>query len=213
VAHNSIRRQEDFPIDEPETSTPAMPVEPTQHLRKDRKPNRNRSCSRTAADVPLRRPASARLPMSAEAQLQLAQAEAIDRPIVGFATHDPTVPCRVLIVDDDDLIISRVSSLLERSGYQVCTARSGEDALRILDSMTCHIVITDWHMPDMDGLDLCRDIRSRAEKAYIYVLMLTVRNGNGDILAALSAGADDYVVKGATAEEILARLEVGRRLN
>jgi DNA-binding response OmpR family regulator len=125
---------------------------------------------------------------------------------------DGAEPCRVLIVDDDELVISRLSSLLERNGYQVCVARSGEEAMRVLHATTCQIVITDWHMPDMDGLDLCRNIRSRADQAYIYVLMLTVCNGRGDVLAGLSAGADDYVVKGATAEEILARLEVGRRL-
>jgi DNA-binding response OmpR family regulator len=67
-------------------------------------------------------------------------------------------------------------------------------------------------MPDMDGLDLCRNIRSRADRACIYVLMMTVRSGRSDILAGLSAGADDYVVKGATAEEILTRLEVGTRI-
>jgi DNA-binding response OmpR family regulator len=169
---------------------------------------------RTAGNVPLRNAASARVSIPAGAGLQLAQNEAIHSAITGIAQFvDPTEPCRVLIVDDDELIISRVSSLLERSGYQVCAARSGEDAMRLLDATTCQIVITDWHMPDMDGLDLCRNIRSRADKAYIYVLMLTVRNGRGDILAGLSAGADDYVIKGATAEEILARLEVGRRIS
>jgi DNA-binding response OmpR family regulator len=151
--------------------------------------------------------------MPADVGLQRAQDQPIDSVIRSIALFvDPTEPCRVLIVDDDELIISRISSLLERSGYQVCAARSGEDAMRVLEATTCQIVITDWHMPDMDGLELCRCIRSRADKAYIYVLMLTVRNGRGDILAGLSAGADDYVIKGADAEEILARLEVGRRI-
>jgi DNA-binding response OmpR family regulator len=151
--------------------------------------------------------------MPAEAHPQLAEHETIHCAVAGFALHiDPTEPCRVLIVDDDELITSKVASLLERSGYRVSTARSGEDAMRVLDATTVQIVITDWHMPGMDGLDLCRNIRSRADRACIYVLMLTVRNGSGDILAGLSAGADDYVIKGATAEEILARLEVGRRI-
>jgi two-component system, cell cycle response regulator len=154
-----------------------------------------------------------RVSLPAEAGRQLAQNEAIDSAITGIAQFfDPTAPCCVLIVDDDELIISRLSSLLEGSGYQVCTARSGEDAMRVLHATACQIVITDWHMPDMNGLDLCRNIRSRADKAYIYILMLTVRNGRSDMLAGLSAGADDYVIKGATAEEILARLEVGRRI-
>jgi PleD family two-component response regulator len=135
-----------------------------------------------------------------------------DEGIACFATHDPKEPCRVLVVDDDELILSRLVSLLQRSGYEAYAARSGEDAMRVLDEKDCQIVVTDWHMPDMDGLDLCRSIRSSADKASIYILMLTVRDGSGDIVAGLSAGADDYAVKGATAEEILARLEVGKRI-
>jgi DNA-binding response OmpR family regulator len=167
---------------------------------------------RTAGNPPLRRAASARVSMPADAHLQLRHDAAIAGAIAGFTTLDPTEPCRVLIVDDDNLIISSVSSLLERSGYEVCSARSGEHAMRALNATNCDIVITDWHMPDMDGLDLCRNIRSSAKNTYIYVVMLTVRNGSGDILAALAAGADDYVLKGAGAGEILARLEVGRHL-
>ncbi len=157
--------------------------------------------------------AATQLAMPAQADLRPAQNAAIDSAIAGVPLRvDAANPCRVLIVDDDELIVSKVATLLARSGYEVCVALSGEHAMQVLDATTCQIVITDWHMPDMDGLDLCRNIRSRADKAYIYVLMLTVRNGRGDILAGLSAGADDYVVKGATAEEILARLEVGRRI-
>jgi two-component system cell cycle response regulator len=126
--------------------------------------------------------------------------------------EEPVVPCRVLVVDDDELVASHLSALLQQAGYEVYFARSGEEALRLLDSTFCQIVLTDWQMPDMDGLALCRNLRLRQGDGYIYVLMLTVRNGRGDILAGMSAGADDYVVKGATAEEILARLEVGRRI-
>jgi DNA-binding response OmpR family regulator len=148
----------------------------------------------------------------ADAHLQVGHDGAIDSAIAGFTTLDPTEPCRVLIVDDDKLIISSVSSLLQRSGYQVFAARTGEHAMRVLNATNCHIVITDWQMPDMDGLDLCRNIRSSAKNTSVYVLMLTVRSGSRDILAALAAGADDYILKGAGAGEILARLEVGRHL-
>jgi two-component system cell cycle response regulator len=118
----------------------------------------------------------------------------------------------VLIADDDELITKYLSSLLRRGGYEVHTARSGEEALRLLDATDCQIVLSDWHMPDMDGLALCRNLRMRTSAGYIYIVMLTVRSGRTDILEGLSAGADDYVVKGATAEEILARVEVGRRI-
>ena len=121
-------------------------------------------------------------------------------------------PCRVLIVDDDDLVRARLSTVLKRSKYEVEIAASGEEALRILNAKHCHIIVTDWEMPDMDGLSLCRCIRVSQEEGYVYVLMLTVRNSKEDVVAGLAAGADDYIIKGAPIEELLARLEVGRRI-
>ena len=120
--------------------------------------------------------------------------------------------CRVLLVDDDAVVRHRLTSLLRAAGYEVYAASSAEEALRFLDSTFCQIVLTDWHMPDMDGLALCRHLRHRRGKGYIYLLMLTVRSGAEDIVTGLTAGADDYVVKGAAPEEILARVEVGRRI-
>ena len=121
-------------------------------------------------------------------------------------------PCRVLVVDDDDLVRSRVSALLRASNYEVEVAASGEEALRVLSAKHCHIVVTDWEMPDMNGLALCRCVRISEEDGYVYVLMLTVRDTKADMLASFAAGADDYIVKGAPINEILARLEVGRRI-
>ena len=73
-------------------------------------------------------------------------------------------------------------------------------------------MLTDWQMPDMDGLALCRYVRTAAYDSYIYVMLLTVRDAQQDILTGLAAGADDYVFKGAPVEEILARVEIGRRI-
>jgi two-component system cell cycle response regulator len=120
--------------------------------------------------------------------------------------------CRVLVVDDDDLVCARLSALLKASQYQVEVAGTGEEALRILNSTHCHIVLTDWQMPDMDGLTLCRQVRLKDQESYIYVLMLTIRNTEHDMQMGLAAGADDYLVKGAPLDEILARLEIGRRV-
>jgi two-component system cell cycle response regulator len=125
---------------------------------------------------------------------------------------DPTRRCSVLLVDDDELVRAQFAALLQVAGYDVYTAASGDEALRVLDETPCQIVLTDWQMPDMDGLALCRNIRLRDSTGYIYVLMLTIRGSRRDILAGLSAGADDYVIKGAATEEILARLQVGRRI-
>ena len=67
-------------------------------------------------------------------------------------------------------------------------------------------------MPDMDGLALCRHIRLRHHEGYIYVLKLTIRDGESDAMTGLAAGADAYVIKGAPINDILARLEIGRRI-
>jgi two-component system cell cycle response regulator len=120
--------------------------------------------------------------------------------------------CTVLVVDDDDLVRAKLCVLLRQAGYEVAAAASGEEALKILSSLDCRIVVADWQMPGMDGLALCRYVRLKHSVNYIYFLMLTVRGHRRDVLKGLAAGADDYLIKGMPMEEILSRLEVGRRL-
>jgi len=120
--------------------------------------------------------------------------------------------CNVLVVDDDELVRAQLASLLRLAGYQVHCAASGAQALLILEGGPCEIVLTDWEMPDMDGPSLCKELRLRDNERYTYVMMLSIRDAPADILGGLHAGVDDYVVKGAPAEELLARVEVGRRI-
>jgi two-component system, cell cycle response regulator len=120
--------------------------------------------------------------------------------------------CRVLVVDDDVLIRAQLCALLHGLDYEVETAASGEDALRLLRSYPCDIVVTDWQMPHMDGLALCRQVRSMEQHEHVYLLMFTVKRSQQELLAGFAAGADDYVVKGTSSEELLARLEKGRGL-
>jgi len=120
--------------------------------------------------------------------------------------------CQVLVVDDDELTRSYVCSLLQLADYVVCQAGSGREALRKLEVEPCEIVVTDWEMPDINGLDLCRALRSRDADRYTYVLIYSVRSGQGDALQALNAGADDYLIKGPSPAELLARVGVGRRI-
>ncbi len=137
-----------------------------------------------------------------------------------YALHETTIvqqlvpqwQCRVLVVDDDEIVRAQLSALLKRAHYEVQVAASGEEALRLLDTVNCQIVLTDWQMPGMDGLELCRRVRQEHVQGYVYVMMLTVRESKSDMLLSLSAGADDYIVKGSPIEEILARMEVARRI-
>ena len=121
-------------------------------------------------------------------------------------------PCNILVVDDDELVVARLVGLLKLAGYQVHSAATGAEALVALNGSPCQIVLTDWEMPDMDGPSLCRALRSRDSERYTYVMLLTVRRNATDVLIGLGAGADDYLVKGASAAELLARIEVGRRI-
>jgi two-component system chemotaxis response regulator CheY len=121
-------------------------------------------------------------------------------------------PCRVLVVDDDELVRTQLATLLKTQLYDIEVAASGEEALRIMDETPCNIVLTDWQMPDMDGLSLCRYVRDGREDAYVYLMMLTVRGASEDILKGLASGVDDYIVKGTPIEELMARMEVARRI-
>ncbi len=91
-------------------------------------------------------------------------------------------------------------------------APTAEQALAALDSEFALIVVLDRNLPGMDGLSLCRAIRGRAWPGYVYVLLLTVRDGESDILAGLDAGADDYVSKRASGAQLLARLRTAQRI-
>jgi two-component system, cell cycle response regulator len=126
--------------------------------------------------------------------------------------RSPRHSCRVLVVDDDVLVRAQLCALLHGSGYEVETAASGDDALRLLRSYPCDIVVTDWQMPIMDGVALCRRVRSMEQHEHVYLLMLTVKGSSQELLTGFAAGADDYVVKGTSSEELLARLEKGRSL-
>jgi two-component system cell cycle response regulator len=126
---------------------------------------------------------------------------------------DAARQCRVLVVDDDELVRARLAAVLQSSDFEVELAASGNDALRIMAATRCQILLTDWQMPEMDGLTLCRNVRDHQSEDYVYVLMHTVRDSQQDLLTGLAAGVDDYVVKGAPIEELLARLEVGRRVS
>jgi two-component system, cell cycle response regulator len=151
------------------------------------------------------------MPSEPGLQLPYDAATGIKDPCLSLKPDAPA-RCPVLIVDDDELVVASLAALLSRADYDVYRADSAEAALRILSVVPCRMVITDWQMPDMDGLALCRCLRSRTNGSYIYILLLSIRKSKQDTLAGLAAGADDYIVKGAPPEEILARANVGRRI-
>jgi two-component system cell cycle response regulator len=118
----------------------------------------------------------------------------------------------VLIVDDDELVLARLQELVAAAGYGVRTAASGNEALTLLQQSAASIVVTDLNMPGMDGFELCRRIRAHAWSGYVYIVLLTVRDKEKDILAGLDAGADDYLSKRTSAAQFTARLRIAKRV-
>jgi two-component system KDP operon response regulator KdpE len=115
---------------------------------------------------------------------------------------------RILVVDDDPQIRRVMRVTLTGQGYEVDDAKSGEAALEKLRDERFDLVLLDMNMPGMGGLDTCREIRSQSE---IAIIMLTVRDSDDDKVAALDAGADDYVTKPYRAPELLARIRAALR--
>lgn len=120
---------------------------------------------------------------------------------------------RVLIADDDPDIVKLLALRLKRWGYESTVARSGHEALEALAADPgLHMVISDWMMPGMDGVELCRRIRQMEGRSYTYVMLLTARDREEDLLQAFQAGADEFVRKPFQPRELQMRLEVAKRL-
>lgn len=120
---------------------------------------------------------------------------------------------KVLIAEDDRASNLLLRKMLEGLGHQVVATANGAEALEQLTRKDdIHVVITDWVMPAMNGLDLCQHIRSREHARYVYVLVVTGRRGKKRYLEALEAGADDFIPKPIDAEELGARLRVAERI-
>ncbi len=120
---------------------------------------------------------------------------------------------RILIVDDDPSALALLSRHLRTAGYTVLTAENGVEAIRVLVNEGPPLVITDWIMPEMDGLELCRAIRAHEGITFAYVIIVTARQTAEDrLVEAFEAGADDYLCKPINPRELLARLRAGERI-
>ena len=120
---------------------------------------------------------------------------------------------RALIAEDEPVTSAALAGALRRQGLEVSTARDGRGAWDLLSGgLAPSLAILDWMMPGIDGLELCRRIRARAEHAGMYVILLTARDSRADIVAGLQAGADDYLVKPFDAAELRARVNAGVRI-
>ena len=119
---------------------------------------------------------------------------------------------RILVVDDDDIVTEILENVLAQFGHQVISARSGREALELMRSGTYRLVVLDWEMEEMSGIELCRHIRQRYSCSYVYIIMLTVRRGTENIVEGLNAGADDFISKPFEPQELCVRIRAGERI-
>ena len=120
---------------------------------------------------------------------------------------------QILIAEDDVITRRTLEALLVKWGYAVIVVRDGVEAWKILQGDAApRLVILDWMMPGLDGIQICRQVRQRAAAPYVYILLLTAKGNQEDVINGLEAGADDYLTKPFHALELKARLRSGRRI-
>ena len=113
----------------------------------------------------------------------------------------------ILIVEDEALQAEMLRHTLEKAGFRIQCAVTGEEALQRIDWEIPDLAIVDWMMPDRSGIEVCRVLRARSETRDLPIIMLTVRGEESDRVQGLEAGADDYVVKPYSPREMVARVQ------
>jgi sigma-B regulation protein RsbU (phosphoserine phosphatase) len=132
----------------------------------------------------------------------------------GFVGQDavPVRPLRVLVVDDSRAQRAILTLSLSRWGYDVVEAASGEEALTACQGSVFDIILSDWMMDGMSGLDLCAAFRGLGQEGYAYFILLTSKSEKTEIAKGLEAGADDFLTKPVSNDELRARLRAGERI-
>jgi diguanylate cyclase (GGDEF)-like protein len=133
--------------------------------------------------------------------------------ILGQSTTSRATPLRVLAAEDNPVFQSMLRTLLRKWGYEAVIVQNGNDAWQLLESDNApRLAILDWMMPGMDGVQVCRKVRSTNREPYIYIVLLTARTDSEDLVEGMEAGADDYLTKPFNAQELRVRIRAGHRI-
>jgi len=128
------------------------------------------------------------------------------------AGDPPEVKPSILLVEDEPTTRLMMSRQLKRAGYEMEVVSNGIQALEMLKKRFFPLLLTDWDMPEMNGVALCRAVRAMPLEGYVYTILLTAREGKANLIEGLAAGADDYLTKPPDDNELRARLNTGQRI-
>jgi phosphoserine phosphatase RsbU/P len=119
---------------------------------------------------------------------------------------------RILLAEDEPASRETLRAIMTAAGHEVIPVSNGRDGWEHWLLTQDRVVVADWLMPEMDGLELCRRIRSHGRVPYTYFILETIRSGRGNFLEAMQAGVDDFIAKPIDPEELVARLKVAERI-
>jgi DNA-binding response OmpR family regulator len=125
--------------------------------------------------------------------------------------EEGTSNMKVLVVDDEMISRRLLLSYVQKWGYEPTAAENGAAAWQLLEKEEFPILISDWMMPQIDGLELIRRIRARPTSAYVYTILITARAQKEDLVEAMESGADDFICKPFDRDELRVRLRAGER--
>ena len=117
----------------------------------------------------------------------------------------------VMIVEDEEALLTLLQYNLDKEGYKVVTASDGEEAVLMIKETTPDLVLLDWMLPSLSGIEICRRLRARDETRNLPIIMITARGEEGDRIRGLDTGADDYLTKPFSMTELLARVRAVMR--
>ena len=117
---------------------------------------------------------------------------------------------RILVVDDSAISRKLAEYAFEGKPYEISFAEDGKRALQLVSECNPDIVITDWLMPDLSGVDLCRLIRQKLQRKDIYLMLLTSNSGQGDVAKGMASGADGYLTKPLQSDKLFAEIHMAR---
>ncbi|MDR2861019.1 MAG: response regulator [Syntrophobacterales bacterium] len=119
---------------------------------------------------------------------------------------------KILGVDDDEIALDILEAAVSSEGYEFVRASDGYEALKLIQEERIQLIISDWMMPGLSGIDLAKKIREMGASSYCYIIILTSRSEKADLLNGLQAGADDFIIKPFDPMELRLRLRVAQRI-